>query len=722
MSDTTVACSFRSVLVIEPNINQRTVLVSALQKLGVQAIDKVGSVEHAVSFLESENTPVDWIVTGLFPDNALNGLSLLGMIIKTPSLRSINVSFILRENERYAIPNAFEMGLFSCHDFSGEVNRVHEEFEKLVELNQKYKERRALTAAYYLRRELRKLKKYDDMLKLETALLSVYPAETENAINMAKAMSLQGRYDTALATLKRLVDDPKVGDLAKSAGEMICRENGLGNDYIAKPSMGEYLQLKHVLVVDPDISIRKHFEEILSEIGVENVQCFGDGKEAWDYAEKNREDLDLIVQEWRIPGLDGPVFSQRVRSVFRSPIPIIIFSSLVSDEGDQKLLRELCVLDVLNKPMSKEKVRDNIRKLLLSDMVPKTEQMFEMKIRRLIHAKDFAAAKQLFDQLAKTSVSEGCKKSLEAEFLFIGKKFHEASKMAVEALHVGGENIHLLNLLGKSYMKMRQFKQAEAFFEKANQLSPKNLERACHLAEVQAEAGDREKSAATLEAAKALDGTNQQVIEAQTKVALTTGDQKMAKELSEDVENMNTVIGFINNRAVALAAENSLDKAVALYKRGLKTLPVKEQRLRSIINYNMALTHAKCGETNEAYRLLNDVLRIKDSPVYLKAKSLFLRAEEAIKSGKPLQLNTGSSEADSEVEDIIYSGYSLPIVSGIKRGELCCHLLYQDSEGVNTKVEQLAATIPKFIRRGVLNWNDVKKEGEEKDGKPKEAA
>src|SRR5690606_3634718 len=148
------------------------------------------------------------------------------------------------------------------------------------------------------------------------------------------------------------------------------------------------------------------------------------------------------------------------------------------------------------------------------------------------------------------------KKALGAEIAYHQNDFEEASRLGIEALQTGGEDLYVLNVLGRTYMRLRYFDQAMAFFDRARRLSPNNIERLCELAEVQAETGNHQAADQHLNAAAGIDGTNVKVDTVKAKVSIARGDAASAKTLMSKMDSIAEIVAFMNNRAISLVNQN----------------------------------------------------------------------------------------------------------------------------------------------------------------------
>jgi two-component system chemotaxis response regulator CheY len=66
-----------------------------------------------------------------------------------------------------------------------------------------------------------------------------------------------------------------------------------------------------ILVVDANGTSLRGVVRTLLEAGYTDVQAASTGEEAWDYLQKHR--VDLLIAEWKLPGLSGIELIRRVR-------------------------------------------------------------------------------------------------------------------------------------------------------------------------------------------------------------------------------------------------------------------------------------------------------------------------------------------------------------------------------------------------------------------------
>jgi two-component system OmpR family response regulator len=114
----------------------------------------------------------------------------------------------------------------------------------------------------------------------------------------------------------------------------------------------------HILAIDDDPSVRKMIEDYLGDNEL-RVTTLASGREMAQLME--RETIDLVVLDWRMPGEDGMQIARRLRA--DSHVPIIMLTGR-KDEADRVMGLELGADDYLTKPFSPRELLARIRALL----------------------------------------------------------------------------------------------------------------------------------------------------------------------------------------------------------------------------------------------------------------------------------------------------------------------------------------------------------------------
>lgn len=121
---------------------------------------------------------------------------------------------------------------------------------------------------------------------------------------------------------------------------------------------------KHVLIVDDDPTTRRLFGSLLSRAGLE-VLYGKDGNEGREMARRLLP--DLILLDYNMPIMNGVETADRLKS---DPNPIVakIPIALLTNEDlsieDQKALKDMGVVDYMQKGLTNEEFVERVKKLL----------------------------------------------------------------------------------------------------------------------------------------------------------------------------------------------------------------------------------------------------------------------------------------------------------------------------------------------------------------------
>jgi two-component system OmpR family response regulator len=114
----------------------------------------------------------------------------------------------------------------------------------------------------------------------------------------------------------------------------------------------------HVLAIDDDPSIRQMIADYLGDNDI-RVTTLASGREIDEVM--NRETIDLLVLDLKLPGEDGMEIARKLRG--DSDVPIIMLTGR-KDEADRVMGLELGADDYLTKPFSPRELLARIRALL----------------------------------------------------------------------------------------------------------------------------------------------------------------------------------------------------------------------------------------------------------------------------------------------------------------------------------------------------------------------
>lgn len=705
------------VLVVDPSGASRTLLLEVIRSQGFSDIIGVPNLKDAIGVMEVEK--VRWLVTPMMVEQSENILQILNLFCTTPMLRELRISALVEETEMDLLPACFERGLLSYHKKPFTKDSLMNEFKELFARYEKYSWKSSQLAGSYLRQSLMHLGLYEELLGFERQLLKLSPGDLSQFINLSIPLAKMGKTEEAKSVLSQIKSiDSSFDSLIKQTIDTYLA----GQDLSASDGKAmNILGLKSAVVVDGDSAVRNEVMAALQQMGVESISGFEDGEAAHEHIKAN-PDPDIVLMEWRIPKLTGPLFLQRAKEEGAKSTPFILISSLVQKE-DIPFVREMGVAHVINKPCQKKELTKAIIWTVQQDRSPTEQGSMERKMRQLLRDRNVDEAAKIKERyVADATISQGSKEIMEAEFAYVAGDNEKARDFCIEAIKHAGESIFILNLLGKSLINLREFETALKCFQKAQTLAPLNLERLCQIAEIHSELGEVAKSNEILEEAKDIDPDSQRVDEAEAKIAINSGDSSLAKKIMGQLHAMENVVSYMNNRSVAMARCGMIHEGLEGYIKTLEAIPDNRLDIKGVIHYNMAFAHVRANQLAEAKQQLELSIAQKDSKVLLRAQSLQKSVAHAIQKGVQIHLAkseavsppvaeglkqvAGESSASTADRKMIDEGKEmakdkvLAIVENIQ-GEMACHMIYK-SHLDNSKLAKLLETTVRFNPRKAI--------------------
>ncbi len=118
---------------------------------------------------------------------------------------------------------------------------------------------------------------------------------------------------------------------------------------------------KTILIVDDSAMIRHVVSQILNESGYA-VLTAQNGQEGYELAKKHHP--QLVIMDVEMPVMDGIRATALIKSEPQTNhIPVMIFTSL-GGENDLKRARDAGCQGFLNKPVSREAIQAEVKKML----------------------------------------------------------------------------------------------------------------------------------------------------------------------------------------------------------------------------------------------------------------------------------------------------------------------------------------------------------------------
>ncbi len=718
-------------IVIDSSGAVRHLMSDVIKGAGFTSVNGAANIKDVLGMLEVER--YDWILCPLFEDQEVNALNLLQIISENHELNKTRVTLLLEEEEEYCLTAAYELGLmnwftkpFNKDSLEKAIGEFLEQLESLEWNTTKY-------AAERFNAYLEKNEKTNIRLDLYKGLINLYPGDPDVLLKLAEPQFLSGDENIAKRTLEQVIMlNPDKKDQVEEIKSRLfeefeeIEEEGDEEDKESDAVPINVLGVETIVIVDSDEANNNALKEILESVGVPSVQCFEDGESAWEWLKEN-EEPDLLIHEWKLPKLSGPLFIQRVRSRFAT-LQFVCQSSLIN-QSDWPLVQEMGVAGIVSKPIDRQKFLKVVVYTIQQDKLPTKIETLEQKIRLLIRADKMKEAMELrSNYLSIESIPQRRKNKIEAEFAYAEGDYIKARDLAASALRENRDSIVLLNLLSKALMKLRDFNAALRCLEKAQSLSPLNVKRLCEISEVHSDMGNDAAAKEALDQAKETDSGSEDVKESEAKLAISQGNTKDAQAMLGQLESLPSFISYMNNKAVANARCGMFDEGIDLYNKVIDSIPENERELRIVVTYNLGLAFTRMGEYEKATQKMNNIIDFGESKVLKKAKSLKKRLSKAMKEGSKVKLFSDPKD-DSKPQEQIKKSEEMGAAEGgnsaadsshkmqtqhkslvsqvnTNAGDICLYLIFNSNEAPDEKVKIMLSHKPNFNFRQAIERDE----------------
>lgn len=197
-------------------------------------------------------------------------------------------------------------------------------------------------------------------------------------------------------------------------------------------------------------------------------------------------------------------------------------------------------------------------------------------------------------------------------------RIKEAHTLAYDLISRDPNNMRALNLKAKCLMKSGEWEKAIEALGEANVLSPSNPDRLIMLGDAFYGKGDLDKALDCYKEASEADPEDDATAKkSMGKIHLEQGRLEDALDMFQGSASEEEAAGFFNNSAVYAVRCGKFEEALRLYKTALKAL--KTNKLKPLIYFNIALSHHRLDQDDEAIECLKKSLHFDEN--YEKAKT-----------------------------------------------------------------------------------------------------
>ncbi len=664
------------VVTVHPSGTVRNLINTELRNRGYSDVVGAPDLQTVVGILETGL--IHWLITPVILDDKINVFQILKLITEDPSMMDMRISLIVDENSDPAIiTKAFDLGLLSYHRKMSTKADIEEEFKQLFSREMVYSGELNLLSAEYLRQLLKEQGRYTELLRFEKALFQIHVGNLKLLLQLAEAHLWNKQKEQAqnLFSQALLVDTSLQGEvdalLQRFPDAKVVPEAAAG----AKAP--EVLGIKSCLVVDPDAQVLNSIVGLLKQLGVLNIYTYQDPNLALQWL-NSKIVPELLIFEWRLPQMPGPLFVQKVRAKLGFSLPLTVMNKDLT-ERDMPVLHEMGVTDRIRKPIEPQAFFQDVIWVINQDRSPSEPVILLQKIRQAMQDQNFEKLAAYTKRYMDSDKSSELEKSLlQAELAYFRGHYPAARNMALNCLKGGLATVEVLNLLGKIMMKLRDFESALHCLGNADVMSPSNVKRICTMAEAHLEMGHEEQYEERIGVAKDIAPESSDITEVEIKGALVHGDSEKARGLMQSLQSLLSIVSFTNNRAISLIRTDRFDDGIQLYAEAVQAVPPQRSEVLAILYYNQGLALARLNRLEEARTQLELAAGLKSEKIRSKVLSLKGRLQKAIDGHEKLELNAqaAANGPNAVSTDPQKDFEELMMALKINPGDLCCHKIY----------------------------------------------
>jgi len=701
---TAFATKSARIFIAEDTSRCGTRLCDTLRKHGFLEITVVNSARDIFEALQHGDC--DWIIISGFLNQAVNAYHILKTIADHPSLRSVRTSLLVDKDDEKYLRTAFELGAMSWHSMASVEADPNAEIDKLLELMKVHNWTMPLIASEYFRKHMLAIEDFESLLTLEKSLLELFPGSLPLLMRFAENQLRFGLFNEGLATLHQAcVIDERAIKAADAIIEVHAPNQSRTGFEAPKAIENNILGIKSCVIIDPDLEVISALRELLLLSGVPEIHSFDDGLKAWEWLSTHSEP-DLILQEWRITGLSGPLLLQRIRHHGFTKVPVNVISSVIKPE-ESHLLREFSVANVIAKPFDSQGLFKSLVWTVQQHVFPTEQNSLQQKLRRLLQDNQVSEAERIKDAfLADPRNKTSGKKTIEANFAFGCGDYRLARDAGLEALKLQGDTLCLLNLIGKSLLKLGDPQSAAKAFQKAQSMSPINIENLCLMALAFRDSDAPTEAEATLKKAKLLDSGSAIVAETECFLALINGEVTKAKDLLEEWSTAKVLVGAMKERSLAFSRLGHYEDAFLTLRQLDEVLPPRLMEAKDEVAMCLAQSLARHGDWEQAKATLSGIVNRKDALIHPRAVKLLARIERAIVENVSIPYYESLDEADQDMSPNPFASQSKEYY----RGELCLKGILSASHEERLTSSQLFAHQPIFLDKSDRRARSVQKD------------
>lgn len=349
--------------------------------------------------------------------------------------------------------------------------------------------------------------------------------------------------------------------------------------------------IKSVLILDDDEVARNLIANHFERMGITNVETFEYATDA--LAACQERVFDFVVSDWKLQGMSGLAFFNRVRNLpeYRTT-PLMVVSGFVNKD-DFRLLQEFPCTSLVEKPFTRVIFQKSVEALVAeATWYGQNATLIDTLLEAVKYDGD--KAELLIKEITKKAPNPVPLAVLAARRLIKNDMLNPARKILEIVVEKDDRCVPALSELGKILHMQGEHLLALDYLRSASKLSPHNIRRLCLLGEVELNLNDVE--AARVFFAKALVADPDEVsahagmVVADNMSAFVT--VASAKDISRNFASL------MNTMGIAMVRNGQFSKGIEQYRSALYFLQKNEDNAK--VAFNLGLGFLRWGKPKDA--------------------------------------------------------------------------------------------------------------------------
>ena len=408
--------------------------------------------------------------------------------------------------------------------------------------------------------------------------------------------------------------------------------------------MSQSKGINRVLVVDDDLDLLSQAKEaITANLNIPEVQLCSDAKSAMNLLDAEGG-YDLAFIDLRMPKISGSALLQHIqchemRSV--KEMVVVVMCGVVSKE-EILLLKELGYSSTFKKPFTDDFFIEKIKSISENKDSGASEFVWKRNFDQMLADSKYQLAEQTLIPKLKKDPGSLTYLTCYGQLCFLQKRYARAEEFVAKILKRDPTFLPALNLASRIQMKQGRFEEALRLLDKAQNLSPQNIERFIVMGEVNLGRGEAKVAETNFRDALKINSEDRRAKFGLGRSLATQGRIEESRKIVEGLGNTNEFAAYFNNKGILLVKSGRILEGIKLYENAIEVLMDEESEFR--LMYNISLAYFRMGRFNDALEKIEHCLDLAPG-AFRKGENLKKRIQNAQSALKKMGSIKPKSEA-----------------------------------------------------------------------------